>query len=120
MWAPLGEKAIYVTRQDGKVLSPGELSRGTAEQLYLALRFGLIDEYSRRAPALPLVLDDVVVNFDPERLSSALQVIGRVAQKQQVLLFTCHPHVVEGVQRHIPGAWIEKLSPWGQLGSAQD
>jgi uncharacterized protein YhaN len=120
VWAPLGEKAIYVTRQDGKVLSPGELSRGTAEQLYLALRFGLIDEYSRRAPALPLVLDDVVVNFDPERLSSALQVIGRVAQKQQVLLFTCHPHVVEGVQRHIPGAWIEKLSPWGQLGSAQD
>jgi len=113
VWAPLGEKALYVTREDGKVLSPAELSRGTAEQLYLALRFGLIDEYSRRAPSLPLVLDDVVVNFDPERLASTLQVIGQVAQKHQVLFFTCHPHVVEEVKEHIPGARIEKLSPFG-------
>ncbi len=114
VWAPLGEKAIFVNRNDGKVLSPGELSRGTAEQLYLAMRFGLIGEYSRRAPSLPLVLDDVVVNFDPGRLSSTLRVIGQVAQKHQILLFTCHPHVVEGVQRHIPWARIEKLSPCGE------
>lgn len=90
------------------------MSRGTAEQLYLAMRFGLIGEYSRRAPSLPLVLDDVVVNFDPGRLSSTLRVIGQVAQKHQILLFTCHPHVVEGVQRHIPWARIEKLSPCGE------
>ena len=49
-----------------------ELSRGTGEQLYLALRFGLIEEFAGQAEPLPVVMDDILVNFDVERARRGL------------------------------------------------
>ena len=57
--------------EGGEVRRPEELSRGTAEQLYLALRFGLIEEFARHAEPLPVVMDDILVNFDEARTERA-------------------------------------------------
>ena len=42
LYVPIGEQTITVTEDGGGDKQPAELSRGTREQLYLALRFGLI------------------------------------------------------------------------------
>jgi len=67
------------------------LSTGTAEQLYLAMRFGLVEHFGREAESLPVVMDDILVNFDPERAERAARSIEELATRHQVLYFTCHP-----------------------------
>jgi uncharacterized protein YhaN len=71
------------------------LSKGTAEQLYLAMRISFAREYAKQVIPLPLIMDDILVNFDSQRLKSTLEVIAQVAKKQQIIFFTCHNHMVE-------------------------
>ena len=47
------------------------MSRGTREQLYLAMRFGLIEEYEARSEPLPIIMDDVFVNFDDDAVTGS-------------------------------------------------
>ncbi len=91
LYAPIGEQTITVTDATGASRQPSELSRGTREQLYLALRFGLIREFGEHAERLPVVVDEVLVNFDPERARLAAESFGELAETNQVLVFTCHP-----------------------------
>lgn len=72
-----------------------KLSRGTAEQLYLCLRLGLIREFAKQATHLPLIMDDVFVNFDPERARRLAESLRDFASDHQVLLFTCHPQTAD-------------------------
>lgn len=67
------------------------LSRGTAEQLYLAIRLGLIARSGAVGSSLPVLMDDVLVNFDPERRQGAAETIAQLADERQVVFFTCHP-----------------------------
>lgn len=52
---------------DGEPVPHEHLSRGTREQLYLALRLGYVRTHALHAEPLPLIMDDILVNFDPER-----------------------------------------------------
>ena len=63
------------------------LSRGTADQLYLAVRLAVCRLCLPEKP--PLVLDDALAAFDDERLGLALGLLEELAKEQQVLLFTC-------------------------------
>jgi len=92
---PIGERTVAVIDATGGVKQPQELSRGTREQLYLALRFGLVREFGEHAERLPVVVDEVLVNFDPERARLAAEAFANLAQTNQVLVFTCHPEMVE-------------------------
>lgn len=100
--APLGGGDIQVERQDGVRLEPQFLSRGAAEQLYLAMRFALLRDYAQHRDPLPVVFDDVFVNFDPVRTRNTLQAVRELTATHQVLLFTCHPHVAAIAQEVIP------------------
>ncbi len=82
----------------GDERSVGELSEGTRDQLYLALRLAAIEEAFARHGPVPVVLDDVLVNFDNVRAAAALAVFAALAERAQVLLFTHHRHVVELAQ----------------------
>lgn len=64
-----------------------QLSRGTMEQVYFALRMAVGDVLCSQEP-LPVVLDDVFVMYDETRLMETLQWL--IGHKHQVLLFTCH------------------------------
>lgn len=97
----IGEKAIYVENENGEQISSAFLSRGTAEQLYLAMRFALAGEYAKTA-ALPIVMDDIFVNFDAERLQRSLQMVAEVTRQHQIILFTCHAHVAEAMEAAVP------------------
>ena len=88
--APLGGSIEGLERQDGRMVPLAGLSRGTAEQLYLALRFGLIEHFADEAEPLPIVMDEILVNFDAARSMLAAQAVRRLAERHQVLYFTCH------------------------------
>ena len=92
--APIGEDTIDVITPDGERRRPEELSRGAAEQLYLAIRFGYISNYSVNGENLPIIMDDILVNFDPKRARQTASTILKLAATHQVLFFTCHPETV--------------------------
>jgi uncharacterized protein YhaN len=101
--APLGEQRLLAMRPDGELVDPGKLSRGTAEQLYLAMRFAIASEYTREAPP-PLLLDDILVNFDEGRMLRTLELLGELARTHHVMLFTCHAHIVQAAEAVLPQA----------------
>ena len=65
--ASLEDSSLRVLPPHGEPVSPEVLSRGTQEQLYLALRLAHIRNHAAQAAALPVIMDDVLVNFDPDR-----------------------------------------------------
>ena len=91
--APIGENRIDVMCQDNSQKGIDVLSRGTAEQLYLSLRFGFMREFSKTSEPLPIVMDDILVNFDPGRLKATAHAILELSQEHQILYFTCHPEM---------------------------
>jgi uncharacterized protein YhaN len=94
IWTPLAHDILFVDQADGQALPVQVLSRGTREQLFVSLRLALVAAYGRRGIRLPMILDDVFVNFDAVRTRTACAVVRDFArQGHQVLLFTCHEHV---------------------------
>lgn len=69
-------------------LGAGDLSAGTADQLYLAIRYALL-EFLSTAEGAPFVLDDALVNCDPERRAAGLSLLREIAKERQVILFSC-------------------------------
>lgn len=66
------------------------LSRGTADQLWLAVRLAVCDLALPGEELCPLVLDDALVNFDDQRVLPALGLLEELARRRQIILFTCH------------------------------
>ena len=109
IYSPLNSSKIYVEDREGRQKSVTELSRGTAEQLYLSLRFGFIREFERHSEPLPVVFDDVLVNFDPERCSSTCEAIKDLASTNQIFYFTCHPETVQMLSERFPECRVVDL-----------
>lgn len=100
VWTPMGEQSLRVDDCRGRCWPIESLSRGTREQLFLALRLALAAYFSRHGMDLPLTLDDVLVNFDADRLSAAVEVLADYAGQRQVIVFTCHDSLLELFARH--------------------
>lgn len=77
----------------GKIVPIEDVSSGTMDQIYLALRLAaarLIQGDTGAAEArLPLIFDDSFAMYDEQRLASALRYITEI-HHGQILLFTCH------------------------------
>lgn len=107
IFAPLGEQRFVVITRDGTRLEPSLLSRGTVEQLYLSLRFALIVAYRSKA-VMPILMDDIMVNFDSQRMRRTLQLLDELSNHHQIILFTCHPHVAHAT-REICGEKVHQF-----------
>ncbi len=80
---------ILVT-ETGKWETPDVLSQGAFDQFYLSLRLALSEILAGgRKP--PLLLDEPLTAFDPDRMAAALAHLRQIAQERQVLFFTCRP-----------------------------
>ncbi len=114
------EARLDVHERDGSVWNPVRLSRGTREQVFLALRLALVRDLGRHDVTLPLVMDDALVNFDDGRARSAARVLVEFLAEQgadrQMLVLTCHAHVA--AMFHEAGAHVRSLSDpdatWGR------
>jgi uncharacterized protein YhaN len=88
---PLDDRRIEAFDAHSAAHTSDLLSRGTAEQLYLAIRLGLIARLGEVGAGLPVLMDDVLVNFDPERRRGAAEAVSQLAEQRQIVFFTCHP-----------------------------
>jgi uncharacterized protein YhaN len=96
VWTPLGEQALRVDDDEDRPLAIELLSTGAREQLFLSLRLALVRRFAAQGKAMPLVLDDVLVNFDKPRAAAAAAVFAEFAAAgHQLLIFTCHEHIAE-------------------------
>lgn len=120
--ASLEDSSLNVLPPHGEPVSPDALSRGTQEQIYLAMRLAYIRNHAAHATALPVIMDDILVNFDPERARRTAQAFvhlttgaganglggtnkaGETSGGHQLLFFTCHPHMADMLQELTPGS----------------
>lgn len=79
---------LKVVRNDGKILGVNQLSKGTAEQLYVALRLAFVKNVTATLQ-LPLLIDDAFVDFDEQRRQTMLTLLADLASsEQQIFYFT--------------------------------
>ena len=70
-----------------------QLSEGTSDQLYLALRIAALEDYAAVTSPLPFVVDDVLQTFDDPRTTTTLRALLELSEKVQVIALTHHTHV---------------------------
>ncbi|WP_437204209.1 AAA family ATPase [Planctomicrobium sp. SH664] len=117
IWTPLSERVLLVDDEQNNPLRMDQLSSGTREQVFLAVRLAMIRDFAKQGTELPMVLDDVTVNFDQTRTEATVQTLVDVAEQgQQILLFTCHLHLAQMfAARGLEPVWLPKQRSEGQL-----
>ncbi len=86
---------LCAQRAGGSRIRIEEMSEGTADQLYLALRLAALELRRSSHPQMPLVLDDALITSDDERAANILQALARFAEHGQVKIFTHHGHLID-------------------------
>jgi exonuclease SbcC len=77
-------------RGDGKTIPYEFLSTGTKDALSLSLRLSMANYFLKEANGF-IVMDDPLVDLDPERQKNASKLLQEFAGNKQVIVFTCHP-----------------------------
>lgn len=89
-------------RDDGELLTYDLLSAGTKDVLSLALRVSMAKHFLGDDGFM--IMDDPLVDMDPERQKNAAELLKQVAEKKQILVFTCHPshgELLEGSRQEV-------------------
>lgn len=94
-----GEGTLEVVDAVKTRRAPVHLSLGTCQQLYLALRIALLTTAENVGRAIPILADDILVNFDERRRAGAARALVELAEARQVILFTCHEDVVRALKK---------------------
>jgi uncharacterized protein YhaN len=81
-----------------------QLSDGTRDQLFLALRLVMVEEYASKAPALPFIADDLLQTFDDYgRTAHALATLADLSRHAQVIVLSHHRQLAEIAKGLPPG-----------------
>ena len=99
----------------GGSLDLSELSDGTRDQLFLALRVASLERLGALGTRAPVVIDDALVHFDDTRSRAALAVLAGLADTHTVVYLTHHAHLVELARAELAAAvtvhTLEKSQP---------
>jgi DNA repair exonuclease SbcCD ATPase subunit len=79
---------VRVMAPDGRWRAATQLSQGTTEQIYLLLRIAMADILTTPGMSCPLLLDDVLVQSDPQRSLALLELLVEESDRRQVILFS--------------------------------
>lgn len=77
-------------KADGAFRPLGYFSTGTADAVYLSLRFVLAD-IVQQDQAIPFIMDDPFLNFDPQRMAQVKQMLQAEGVRRQIIFFSCVP-----------------------------
>jgi len=77
-------------RKDGVVMPYENLSTGTKDVLGIALRLAITKRFLEEKEGF-IIMDDPLVDLDPDRQSKAADAIKDFAENKQLILLTCHP-----------------------------
>ena len=104
-----GTPAIYLKEADNpspRKISENE-SKGTLNQLYLSLRLSLIDHLDKNKDSLPICFDELLINWDEDRLHNNLQLLEEISSQRQIFIFTCHEWMADKIEKHFK---VERIS----------
>ena len=104
----LDEDLTPRVRMDGDGMFGVEaLSGGAADQLYFALRVTAGEILARDGERLPLLLDDPFVQYDPDRLQAALELVAELAREHQVFFYTCESVQAEALAARLQAQRVD-------------
>ncbi len=72
-----------------KLVPVSQVSSGTIDQVYLALRLAAARLLQKGRDQMPLIFDDSFVQYDDDRLRTSLKWLSH-AYENQMIIFTCH------------------------------
>lgn len=88
-----------------------ELSEGTRDQLFLALRLVMLEDYAVKAPALPFIADDLLQTFDDYgRTANALAALADLSRHVQVIVLSHQRQLIEAA-RALPLGTVNICEP---------
>lgn len=76
------------------LVAVSRLSDGTRDSLYLALRLAAVEQFVEGGERIPFIADDLLLNFDDNRVRAAFRVLHKFSRQTQVLFFTHHAHML--------------------------
>jgi uncharacterized protein YhaN len=91
----------------GELRLAEHLSRGTQDQLYFSMRFGILDLVSNEGEPCPSFMDEPFAAYDSIRLREAFEILAEESKRRQLILFTCREDLLEQAEHH--GANVIKL-----------
>jgi len=100
-----GTLPAALSEGDGVSLGWDQLSAGTRDTLALALRLAMADYFLGQEDGF-MLLDDPLVDMDPERQKAAAAALKAFAARRQLIVFTCHPAAAA-----LLGGNLVRLSP---------
>ncbi len=103
------DSVLRVVTDRGDERTFDELSTGTREQLYLSIRLAFVADYCEKNEPLPVVMDDVFVNFDHERAKASFSALKSLLQSTQVCFFTCHESQVAIAREVFPSLNLVRI-----------
>ncbi|PWI57234.1 AAA family ATPase [Sulfoacidibacillus thermotolerans] len=104
---------LLAIAKDGARRKIGQMSDGTRDQLFLALRLAFVWKHLTHVQPMPLIMDDILVHFDDERTAATLELLAEFAEKTQILYFTHQQSIVQMIPtlRHADVVAIHSLVP---------
>ncbi|QDP39714.1 ATP-binding protein [Radiobacillus deserti] len=93
VFAPMDGNSIQVENDRGQRFQVNQLSQGTSDQLYIALRLALGTVMSEQY-GLPFIMDDAFVHFDEKRSGRMMDILVHLSERHQVLLFSCRAELL--------------------------
>ncbi|OEU78649.1 MAG: hypothetical protein BA872_08870 [Desulfobacterales bacterium C00003060] len=88
-------------RPSGEEVTVDGMSDGTCDQLYLSLRLASLEKHLEENEPMPLIIDDILINFDDDRAKATLRLIAELSNKTQIIFFTHHQHLVELAETNV-------------------
>ena len=85
---------LFGVRPSGEQVDVTGMSEGSRDQLYLALRLAALELQVEQGFSMPLIADDLFINFDDRRTAAGLKVLGDLSRNMQVVFLTHHDHLV--------------------------
>lgn len=86
----LEELSAKSLTRGNKEIPVGLLSTGTKDLLGLILRLSMAEFYLKESKGF-LIMDDPLVNLDPQRQKKAVELIKEFSKEKQIIIMTCHP-----------------------------
>lgn len=107
--AEASDGSLVVGNEDRVTRPAQKLSLGTCQQLYLSMRIALLMAADEVGQSIPVLADDILVNFDSDRRRGAARALVELASNRQVILLTCHEEVVQVLLDAQPSARVINL-----------
>lgn len=101
------EPILIGVRPSGERVNVEGMSDGSRDQLYLSLRLASLEKYLKNNEPVPLIVDDILINFDDERAKATLKVLADLSHKNQIIFFTHHNHLVELAKKTVDGGVLQ-------------